>query len=316
MSVVSPDPHTPAAPSASSLAVGDLLGAHVSIRGGVERAPERAEAIGAEAIQLFTKTPNRWHEPPINDETAARFREAVARQRLRALVAHDSYLINLASPDPKLRSRSIKSLVAELERCHALGIPFLVSHPGNYIDDRDLGLVRNAEACTAALDQADSATVILLETTAGTGTALGSNFEELSRLRSLIEGSHDGRIGICLDTCHVFAAGYDLVHDFDSVIAQLDSAVGLEWLRCLHLNDSKFGLASRRDRHEEIGHGMLGEGPFRRIMQDPRLAGTVKILETPKGEDETTNDRRALALLRGWATPPNRWRSGSARRHR
>ncbi len=296
--------------------MGDLLGAHVSIRGGIDQAPDRAEAIGARAIQVFTKNPNRWQEPTIDAATAARFREAVARQRLRALVAHDSYLINLASPDPGLRSRSIKSLVAELERCHALGIPLLVSHPGNYIDDPDLGLSRNAEACSAALNQADSETVILLESTAGTGTALGSTFEELARLRSLIEKSHDGRIGICLDTCHVYAAGYDLVNDFDSVIERLDKVVGLDWLKCIHLNDSKFGLASRRDRHEEIGRGMLGETPFRRIMQHPRLAGTVKILETPKGEDETTNDRRALGLLRHWATQPDRRPGGAARRHR
>ncbi len=310
MSVNSPSTYTPPAPSSGSSAVGALLGAHVSIRGGIELAPERAKAIGAEVIQVFTKTPNRWNDPEVDPETGARFRQAVARQRLRGIVAHDSYLINLASPDSTLRSRSINGLVSELERCQVLGIPYLVSHPGNYIDSPERGLTRNAEGCTEALFKADSETGILLETTAGTGTALGATFEQLADLRSRIDSRVRSRVGVCLDTCHIFAAGYDLVGEYDRVIEEFDAVVGLEWLRCIHLNDSRFGLGSRRDRHAEIGRGALGPGPFKRIMRDHRLAPVMKVLETPKGDDEVSNDRKALTQLRAWGS------QSPARRHR
>ena len=224
-------------------------------------------------------------------------------------MAHDSYLINLASPDETLRGRSTSSFVAELERCHLLGIPAVVSHPGNYIDEREAGLERNAEACTRALERAASDVMVLFETTAGTGTALGSSFEELAALREAVPTSLQSRIGFCVDTCHVFAAGYDLVNAYEDVWERFERIVGLAHLQCIHLNDSKTPFASRRDRHELIGKGTLGAEPFRRVMRDPRFVNVVKVLETPKGDDEVTNDRRTLRRLRTYASP-------TPRRHR
>ena len=261
-------------------APGEQLGAHVSTQGGVQTAPGRAEAIGATALQLFTKTPNQWREPAIDEATRLAFRSEVERTGMRALVAHDSYLINLASPDAGLRARSAESFVAELGRCELLGIDYLVSHPGNYIDDRDRGLERNAAAYGACLAEVPGRVMVLLETTAGTGTALGRDFAELAQLRALIPEPARRRIGYCADTCHLFSAGYDLVRNFDAVWAEWEERLGLERLRCLHLNDSKTPFASRRDRHELIAEGALGPEPFRRLMRDPRFALAVKILET------------------------------------
>ena len=279
---------------------GDLLGAHVSVQGGVHTGPGRGAAIGATAIQVFTKTPNQWREPVLADETAAEFRRERERTGITSIVAHDSYLINLASPDPALAVRSTESFVCELRRCHALGLGAVVSHPGNFIDDREAGLRRNAEAITRCLEAVPGPVMVLLETTAGTGTALGSTFEELARLRELIGDGVRDRVAFCADTCHLYAAGYDLVGDYDGVWARWESVLGLAALRCLHLNDSKTPFGSRRDRHELIGEGSLGPEPFRRIMRDPRFAGVMKVIETPKGDDEVTTDRRMLRRLRAY----------------
>ena len=192
-------------------------------------------------------------------------------------------------------------IVAELQRCEAFGIPLLVSHPGNYIDDRSAGLVRNAAAYTSCLQAAPGTVVVLLETTAGCGTSLGSFFEELALLRSLVGDDVRHRVAFCADTCHLYSAGYDLVGDYDGVWRRWDEILDLEQLRCLHLNDSKTPFASCRDRHELIGEGSLGPGPFRRIMTDPRLAHVIKILETPKGDDQVTADRKMLRRLRSYA---------------
>ena len=284
-------------------AVVEWLGAHVSTQGGVATAPQRGVAIGASAIQVFTKTPNQWREPAVDAQTRAAFRREVSRSGIARIVSHDSYLINLASPDPALRTRSEASFRAELERCTALGIHFLVSHPGNYIDDRAAGLRRNAEAYTRCLEAVPGRVGLLLEGTAGTGTSLGSTFEELAELRRLIGARVRRRVAFCADTCHLYSAGYDLVRDFDGVWRRWDDTIGLGLLRCLHLNDSKTPFASRRDRHELIGEGTLGPEPFRRIMRDPRFARVIKILETPKGDDEFTQDRRMLRRLRTYARP-------------
>lgn len=254
-------------------------------------------AIGATAIQVFTKTPNQWREPLISQEVCESFQAALAASGLHGVVSHDSYLINLASPDPHLSAQSTTSFVAELERCRALKITAVVSHPGNYIDDRERGLARNARRCAEALERVGDVTV-LLETTAGCGTALGANFEELAELRARIPASLRSRVGFCADTCHLFSAGYDLVHDYDGVWERWDSIIGLEHLRCIHLNDSKTPFHSCRDRHELIGEGSLGPEPFRRIMTDPRFAGVMKVLETPKGDDLVTLDRKMLRRLR------------------
>jgi len=279
----------------------ERLGAHVSVQGGVEKAPVRGKAIGATAIQVFTKTPSQWREPGISTESHAAFRRECERCELGTIVAHDSYLINLASPDPALSARSEASFVAELRRCEAFGIPYLVSHPGNYIDDRDAGLVRNAAAYTRTLRAVPGSVVLLLETTAGCGTALGSTFEELAALCSLIGNDVRHRVAFCADTCHLYSSGYDLVGDYDAVWRRWDKILGLNRLICLHLNDSKTKFASRRDRHELIAEGSLGPQPFRRIMTDRRLAHVIKILETPKGDDGVTADRKMLRRLRRYA---------------
>ncbi len=279
-----------------------LLGAHVSTAGGVRNAPRRGAAIGASAIQVFTKTPNRWQEPLLTPDEAAAFHEAVARHEIRAVVAHDSYLINLASPDPGLHGRSLEAFVAELERCRALGISWLVTHPGNFMNDRHAGLVRNAEAYARALRRVPGPG-ILIETTAGSGTALGSTFEELAHLRERVPARLRPRVGICADTCHLFAAGYDLVGDWHGVWEAFDRVIGLRHLRCLHLNDSMTPFASHRDRHEWIGEGSLGAEPFRRIMRDMRFADIIKIIETPKADDPERHDRRMLRRLRAYARP-------------
>lgn len=279
----------------------DLLGAHVSIQGGVHTAPPRGQAIGATAIQVFTKTPNQWREPTIPPEVAAAFRAALASSGIHEVVSHDSYLINLASPDKELSERSTTSFKNELRRCSQLGIPGVVSHPGNYIDDRAPGIERNAARITEALRAVPGSVMVYLETTAGTGTSLGATFEELASLRGLVSADVRDRVGFCADTCHLYSAGYDLVGDYDGVWAAWDKVIGLKHLRCLHLNDSRTPFDSRRDRHELIAEGSLGPEPFRRIMTDRRFAGIPKLLETPKGEDEVTNDRRMLRRLRAYA---------------
>ena len=279
----------------------DLLGAHVSTQGGVATALARGSAIGATAIQVFTKTPNQWREPAVTTDVQADFRREVERSGIASIVAHDSYLINLASPDPVLLARSEASFRAELTRCEMLGIGFIVSHPGNFIDDREAGIVRNAAAYTRCLREVPGSVMVLLETTAGSGTALGAAFEELAALRALIADDVRHRVGFCADTCHLYSSGHDLVGDFDGVWQRFEAAIGFEHLRCIHLNDSKTPFSSRRDRHELIGEGSLGAEPFRRIMRDPRFAAIPKVLETPKGDDEFTQDRRMMRRLRAYA---------------
>ncbi|MEO8201919.1 MAG: deoxyribonuclease IV [Gemmatimonadota bacterium] len=278
----------------------ERLGAHVSTQGGVQHAPGRGVAIGATAIQIFTKTPSQWREPEISQTICEAFQDALETSGLRTVLSHDSYLINLASPDPALNERSVRSLVAEMERCQALGITALVSHPGNYIEDRKRGIRRNAERYTRCLEIVGKVR-ILIETTAGCGTALGGNFEELAELRSMIPSSLRDRVGFCVDTCHIFSAGYDLVHEFDRVWDHWENRIGLEHLECFHLNDSKTPFHSCRDRHELIGEGSLGPEPFRRIMTDPRFRDAIKILETPKGDDPVAADRKMLRRLRAYA---------------
>ena len=281
-----------------------LLGAHVSIAGGTHHAPFRAAATGATAMQIFTKMANRWAERSCTDDECRLFREELAKTRVRETTAHDSYLINLASPDAKLLRQSIESFVGELQRCEALGLTYLVSHPGNFIDDRHSGLGRNADGIIEAFERVPGRTILCMETTAGSGTAIGSTFEELAELIQRIPAAHRHRIGVCVDTCHIHSAGYDLVKDFDGVWARFDDVLGLDRLKVLHLNDSKTPFNSRRDRHELIGEGSLGPEPFRRIMNDPRFARVAKILETPKRNDATKTDTEMMRRLRGYLLTP------------
>jgi deoxyribonuclease-4 len=282
----------------------DLLGAHVSTQGGVHNALARGKAIGATAIQVFTKTPNQWREPALTDEARTAFRRERDRSEIAQIVAHDSYLINLATPDPVLSQRSVESFTNELRRCDLLGIPAVVSHPGNFIDDRERGIRRNADAITHCLRAVPGQVMVFLETTAGSGTGLGATFEELAALREAVHESVRERVAFCADTCHLYSAGYDLVGDYDGVWRRWKQTLGFGLLRCIHLNDSMTPFGSRRDRHALIGEGSLGPEPFRRLMRDPRLRKVMKVIETPKGDDEVTCDRRMLRRLRAYARGP------------
>ena len=277
-----------------------LLGAHISTAGGVPAAPARASAIGATAMQIFTKMANQWRERECEEAECTAYRDGMAATLVRATSAHDSYLINLASPKDDLRAKSLESFTAELRRCDALGLDFLVSHPGNYMDDRDSGIARNADSISAGLLAAPGRTLLLLETTAGSGTALGATFEELYQIIERVAPEVRHRVAVCMDTCHVYAAGYDIVKDYDGVTSRFDDTLDLARLRMMHLNDSKHGLGSRKDRHALIAEGELGEEPFRRVMNDPRLQGVAKVIETPKGNDAEATDRSMLERLRGY----------------
>jgi len=277
-----------------------MLGAHVSSQGGVAMAPARGGSLRATAIQLFTKTPNQWRERVLGTEQIERFRQEVARHKLEAVVSHDSYLINLASPDPVLRARSIASFRQELERARALRLRAVVSHPGNYMDDREAGLERNTAGYAECLRSVPGDVEVWIEGTAGSGTALGARFEELRDLRNALPDGIRTRVGFCLDTAHLHAAGYDLAR-IEAVWEEFDRVIGLNLLKCLHLNDSRAARGSRVDRHEWIAEGQIGPEPFRWIMRDARLAGVVKIIETPKRDDPLRHDRRMLRRLRAYA---------------
>jgi deoxyribonuclease IV len=290
---------------------GPLLGAHVSTAGGSAMAPPRAGAIGATAMQIFTKQANRWAERACEEVECAAFAAALEETEVSAISAHDSYLINLASPDHVLRIRSIISFISELKRCEALNINYLVSHPGNYMDDRASGIDRNVDGIVAGLECVPGRTTLLLEMTAGAGTVLGSTFEEMATILDRIPASLAHRVGVCVDTAHIFASGYDLIADFGGVFARFGDVIGLERLGMFHLNDSKAPMGSKRDRHELIGEGTIGEEPFRRIMTDERFQSIPRVIETPKLDDPEATDRRMLERLRsyltagvGGATPP------------
>ena len=277
----------------------DELGAHVSSAGGVQNAPARAAELDSVHLQLFTKQASRWKEHEVEEDLASAFRDARAEHGIRTVAAHDSYLINLASPDPALLARSLESFRFELRRCIALGIDYLVTHPGNATDgDRERGLEQNAAAIERALRTEGGDVMVLLEHTAGTGTALGKSFEELRRILDAIAPTERERVGVCLDTCHLWAAGYDIVTEYESIVARLDAIVGLERVRLFHLNDSKTGLGSARDRHAHIGAGCIGPKGFRNLLNDARFAGVPKLLETPKDDDVLAADRMNLATLR------------------
>jgi deoxyribonuclease-4 len=286
-----------------------MLGAHVSSQGGVAAAPQRGGALRASAIQLFTKTPNQWREPTLDSSMIERFRNEVDRHHLEAVVAHDSYLINLASPDPVLRARSMQSFRNELERSRALRLRAVVSHPGNYMDDRDAGLERNARAYAECLAAVPGDLEVWIEGTAGSGTALGSSFEQLRDLRNALPDEIRTRVGFCLDTAHLHAVGYDLAR-VETVWEEFDRVIGFAMLKCLHLNDSRAPRGARVDRHEWIGEGKIGPEPFRRIMRDPELRGVIKIIETPKRDDPLRHDRRMLRRLRAYARGNRRATAG------
>ena len=278
---------------------GPRLGAHMSIAGGLPQAITRARAVDATALQVFVKSSNQWAARPFAPGEVEAFRAASrAAGLVRHTLAHASYLINLASPDNALWEKSIAAFRVELDRCDALGIPWLVVHPGAHVGSGvPSGIARVAEALHRALPKAGNGVGVLLETTAGQGTCLGSRFEELGEI--LKAANHPDRVGICLDTCHILAAGYEFrsAATYAETMARLDRAVGLERLFGVHLNDSMGDLGCRRDRHEHIGKGNVGIEAFRLILGDARLRDIPMVLETEKGDD-LAEDRMNLAELR------------------
>lgn len=279
----------------------DEFGAHVSAAGGLDKAPARAREIESSCLQLFTKQPNRWAEPAVDEALALAFSEQLEVHQIRVAGSHDSYLINLATPNPELWERSFQAFRKELARCAGLGLQFLVTHPGNATDgDSASGIARNAEGVARALEEVQGPTRVLLELTAGSGTTVGGSFEDLSAILERIPASLQNRMGVCFDTCHAYSAGYDLLGDYEGVWKAFDGSLGLERLGLFHMNDSKHPFASRKDRHEHLGEGSLGVDPFRRIVQDSRFLPIYKILETPKEPDPVGNDLRNLRLLRSF----------------
>lgn len=276
------------------------LGAHMSTAGGHHNAVDAALNFEMTALQIFNKQPSRWESKPITPEAAETFRERYAGSGLGALVAHGSYLINLATPDDVLWEKSQRALLDELDRSDQLGVPFLVTHPGGHMGSGvDAGVTRVAQAINQVLDaRPENTTMILLETTAGQGTHLGRTFEEIAGMIDQVEDK--SRVGVCLDTCHIFAAGYDIRDEasFLATVAAFDEIIGLSNLHAIHFNDSKKGLGGRIDRHEAIGDGEIGLTGFELFLNDPRFAHVPGILETPKGDDGE-EDRRNMATLRG-----------------
>jgi len=260
------------------------LGAHLSIAGGLPRAVDRAEASGCQALQIFTKSAGQWRARDLPPEEIALFKRRVRHTKIRPVVAHNSYLINLAAADPALRRRSIDSLRDELDRAEALGLDGLVMHPGSYTSGTETGGLRLIADGLAEIlaSRPGGSTRILLEHTAGQGTNLGHRFEHLAEIIDLLGGSP--RLGVCLDTCHLLVAGYDICSEqgYQDTFRQFGAIVGFSRLKAFHMNDSKKPCMSRVDRHEHIGKGCLGLAPFRRIVNDPRFAKLPMLLETPK----------------------------------
>ena len=275
------------------------LGAHESIAGGMYKAFDRAQSAGCDALQIFVKPNRAWAVKPLTKKDIDLFRAKAVDTDVQPVVGHASYLLNLGTPDAILWKKSIDTLIVELERCEALGIPYLVLHPGSHVGTgEEAGLARVAQA----LGEVHAGTPglharILLETTAGQGSSLGYRFEHLAWL---MDNAPDGeRLGVCLDTCHVFAAGYELrtPGGYAATMGEFDRVVGLEQLKAVHLNDSKGDLGSRKDRHNHIGKGYIGLEGFRHILNDARLAGLPALLETPKSDD-LHEDRENLGVLR------------------
>lgn len=268
------------------------FGAHMSVAGGFENAFAAGVAAGCDCLQIFVKNQRQWKAAPITDEQITAYREAQERTGLFPVVAHATYLLNLASPDVAMRKKSVKALVEELSRCEALGVPSLVLHPGSHMGR---GIDAGIKRIVASLDSVHRSTrgfasQILLETTAGQGNSIGHDIEHLGRICSDVT-EHE-RLAVCLDTCHLFAAGYNLADfsDYDRTVAELEQRIGVDRIRCIHVNDSKGACGSRLDRHQHIGEGCLGRKGFANLVNDPRLVHAPRILETPKGQNDRGRD--------------------------
>jgi deoxyribonuclease IV len=277
-----------------------LLGAHMSIEGGFHKALERGGSIGCTAIQIFTKSNRQWHAKPITEEEALLFKKTLKKTTISYVMAHASYLINLASDKEETRNKAISALIIELERCHLLGIPHLVLHPGSHIKQgEDVGLLHIIAGINSALKDSKNKTMILLETMAGQGSSLGTTFEQLATIRKGV--AQKERIGVCLDTCHIFAAGYSFrsEKEYKDLWKNFNDTIGINHLKAIHMNDSKKEYNSRVDRHEDIGKGQIGNKGFSFLMNDSALDHVPKILETPKEnpEDDLRNMERLNNLI-------------------
>lgn len=278
-----------------------LLGAHMSIAGGVHNAIARGESIGCTAIQIFTKSNRQWHAAPLKAEEIQLFKEAVKNSKLidkKDIVVHAAYLINIATADKEMRAKSIDGLAKELERCEQLDIPWLVLHPGARGEaDEESSVSLIAQALDEVLEKAKGHTTILLETMAGQGSSMCSTFEQIAAVLKQVQ--HKSRVGVCIDTCHIFAAGYDIKDHYTAVMKKFEDVVGLDKLHAIHINDSKKGCGSRVDRHADVGEGEIGLALFKELFNDPRLAGIPKILETPETSDDVMKDyARNMAVIR------------------
>ena len=279
------------------------LGAHMSIAGGYYRAAERAAEVSCDCVQLFTKNNNQWRAKEITGVDAERFQDALAEHSIAHPLSHASYLINLASPDKTLWKKSVDAMIVELQRANLLGIPYVVVHPGAYTTSSEAkgirAIIRALNEIARQTRRLDS--ICLLETTAGQGSCLGHTFEQLARM---LDGARDpDRLGVCFDTCHVFAAGYPLAteKEYRATMRAFNRLIGVKQIKAIHLNDSKREFGSRVDRHEHIGKGCLGREPFRNLLGDRRFRKVPMYLETPKGErngkDLDTLNLRTLRRL-------------------
>ncbi len=279
--------------------MGQLLGAHTSISGGVSTAIDRATKLKFSAIQIFSKNNNRWDSKPLDQEEIDAFKEKWKASGIEYIVVHDSYLINLCAKKKPLLEKSRKAFINELTRCEQLGIPHLNFHPGAHTGQgEEDGLKIIAESLNIVHDKTKNYKVkSMLETTAGQGTNLGYTFEQLQKIIEMVDDKE--RICVCIDTAHIFAAGYDLISEkgYEKTIKDFDDVIGLDLLKCFHMNDSKKELGSRVDRHEHIGKGFIGKKGFTNIMNDKRISHIPKILETPKGK-EMKEDIKNLKVLR------------------
>lgn len=275
----------------------------MSISGGVDKAIIRGASVGCRAVQIFTKSSNQWAAKELDDEVVARFKANTMETGISSVVAHDSYLINLASPNNDLREKSFHAFLDEMDRCRKLNIKSLIMHPGSHTGQgEEEGIKAISAEFRKLLAMSDGWGVdIVLETTAGQGTNLGYSFEQLA---AIIEnaGSND-RMKVCFDTCHVFASGYDIstIDGYHETMKRFDRLIGLDRIVAFHINDSKKGLGSRVDRHEHLGKGEIGETAFRMIMKDDRFKAIPKILEMPKGKD-MDEDRQNMAFLKNLLT--------------
>ena len=284
-----------------------LLGAHMSVAGGLYTAFERADRVGCTAIQIFTKNSNQWNDPTILPEDMTKYREAKDKSKVQIVVSHDSYLINLCAVNEKLLEKSREAFVKEIKRCDALEIRHLIFHPGAHTTlDRKESLRLVADSLNYAHKATGGADVMLvIETTAGQGTTIGSSFEEIAEIIAGVK--EEERVGVCIDTCHIFAAGYDIRtrSGYDKAMKGFDEIIGFEKLHAVHLNDAKKPLSSHVDRHEHIGKGEIGKAAFGYLMNDDRFSKIPKVLETPKGEDGFQMDIINLKTLRALVKYPS-----------